>query len=165
MDGRREGVSVAGIGGDGQPAFWCNHACDAAIIGVQLHAMKPDPNYAIRISVRTRFLPEQSDVNATQFAFAYTIRMENIGMVPATLISRHWVIVDADNVTQEVRGLGVVGQQPVLAPGEEFEYTSGCVLATAFGTMTGSYQWTAVDGVQFETEIPPFVLSVPRTLH
>ena len=91
--------------------------------------------------------------------------MENSGTVSPALISRHWLIVDDDNVTQEVRGLGVVGQQPLLAPGEQFEYTSGCVISTAVGTMTGSYQWTAADGVEFRVEIPVFVLSMPRTLH
>ena len=140
-------------------------ACDWLEIRVELCAMKTDQNYAIGISVQTRFLPEQSDLTATRFVFAYTITMTNTGLVAARLISRHWLILDADNLEQEVRGLGVVGQQPLLAPGETFEYTSGCVLATPVGTMKGSYQWTAVDGIDFEAPIPPFVLSMPRTLH
>ncbi len=158
-------MSVAGIGNGGQLACWGIRACYTLVIRVQLQTMEPDKNYAIDISVRTRFLPEQSDINATRFAFEYTITMENIGAVSATLISRHWWIVDAENVTQEVRGLGVVGQQPLLAPGEQFAYTSGCVISTAVGTMKGSYQWTAADGVEFRVEIPVFVLSMPRTLH
>lgn len=127
--------------------------------------MKSDPNYAIGISVQTRFLPEQSDLAAMRFVFAYTVVMINTGLVAAQLISRHWLILDSENTTQEVRGLGVVGQQPTLAPGQRFEYTSGCVLATPVGTMKGSYFWKAADGVDFEAPIAPFVLAMPRTLH
>ena len=127
--------------------------------------MKSDPNYAIDISVRTRFLPEQSDLAAMRFVFAYTVTMANIGVVEAQLISRHWLILDSESTVQEVRGLGVVGEQPTLAPGEQFEYTSGCVLATPVGTMKGSYFWKAADGVEFEVPVAPFVLTMPRTLH
>jgi ApaG protein len=127
--------------------------------------MKSDLNYAIGTSARSQFLPEQSDVASMQFAFAYTITMTNIGLITAQLISRRWLILDSENTVQEVSGLGVVGQQPTLAPGERFEYTSGCVLATPVGTMQGSYYWKAADGFDFEAAIEPFLLSMPRTLH
>jgi ApaG protein len=97
--------------------------------------------------------------------FAYTIRITNTGNVAAQLVSRHWVIVDADQRVQEVKGVGVVGQQPVIKPGETFEYTSGASLATAVGTMKGTYQMLAEDGRPFDAKIPQFTLSVPRTLH
>jgi ApaG protein len=99
------------------------------------------------------------------YVFAYAITIENVGTVPAQLISRHWIITDAAGEVQEVRGLGVVGRQPLLQPGEKFEYTSGCQLETPVGTMRGSYQLTAVDGKQFEAEIREFTLAVPRVLH
>lgn len=127
--------------------------------------MKASKSYAIDIFVQSQFLPVQSDLAAERFAFAYTVTMANNGLVSAQLISRHWLIVDADHLTQEVRGIGVIGQQPLLAPGERFEYTSGCVLATPVGTMNGSYHFKAVDGFEFEAEVPSFVLSMPRTLH
>jgi ApaG protein len=98
-------------------------------------------------------------------SFAYTIEIRNTGNVSAQLISRHWLITDAEGQIQEVRGLGVVGHQPLLAPGQSFEYTSGCQLATPVGTMKGSYQMTAEDGTQFEAAIAEFVLSMPRILH
>ena len=97
--------------------------------------------------------------------FTPYITLRNTGRVGAKLISRHWVITDADGDVEEVRGLGVVGRQPLIAPGERFEYTSGCALATSVGTMHGSYQMHAVDGTRFEAEIPPFTLSIPRILH
>jgi ApaG protein len=97
--------------------------------------------------------------------FAYTITLRNTGSVAAQLISRHWVITDAEGLVQEVRGLGVVGAQPLLQPGESYEYTSGASIATAVGTMKGSYQMVASDGTRFEAQIPEFTLSVPRVLH
>ena len=100
-----------------------------------------------------------------RFVFAYHITIRNTGTVPAQLISRHWIITDADGDVQEVKGLGVVGHQPLLAPGQEFTYTSGCALTTAVGTMRGSYQMTAEDGTQFEAQIPEFALAIPRVLH
>lgn len=121
--------------------------------------------YDIRISVQTAYIPEQSDPVTDRYVFAYTITIANAGMVAAQLISRHWIITDADNVTQEVRGLGVVGEQPLLRPGESFEYTSGTAMATPVGTMRGSYQMVAEDGHKFDTEIPAFTLSMPRVLH
>lgn len=122
-------------------------------------------NYKIDIAVQARYLPDQSDPEAGRHVFAYTITLENTGTVPAQLISRHWIITDAEGDVQEVRGLGVVGHQPLLEPGQTFEYTSGCALATPVGTMKGSYQMTADDGIQFEAAIPEFLLTMPRTLH
>ena len=121
--------------------------------------------HAIDIAVATRFLDEQSSPDADRYVFAYTIRIHNSGEVPARLLSRHWVITDANGKVQEVRGAGVVGEQPWLRPGEDFEYTSGAVLETALGTMRGSYQMVADDGTEFDAPIAPFTLSVPRTLH
>ena len=121
--------------------------------------------HAIDIAVATRFLDEQSSPDADRYVFAYTIRIHNGGEVPARLLSRHWVITDANGKVQEVRGAGVVGEQPWLRPGEDFEYTSGAVLETALGTMHGSYQMVADDGTEFDAPIAPFTLSVPRTLH
>ena len=121
--------------------------------------------YAIDVQVATEYLSEQSDPEIGRHVFAYTITLTNAGNVPAQLISRHWIITDADDRVQEVRGLGVVGQQPLLQPGQSFEYSSGTALATPVGTMKGSYQMTAEDGQQFEAAIPEFVLSMPRILH
>jgi ApaG protein len=122
-------------------------------------------HHEIRVAVATEYLPDQSEPAASRYVFAYTITITNAGSVPAQLISRHWIITDADGKVQEVRGLGVVGHQPLLKPGEHFEYTSGSALATPVGTMKGSYQMVAEDGTQFEAPIPEFVLSMPRTLH
>ncbi len=121
--------------------------------------------YEISVQVVSKFVPEQSDPAEQQFFFAYTVRITNSGQHPAQLISRHWVITDGNNQSHDVRGLGVVGQQPLLAPGETFEYTSGCPLATPVGSMRGSYLCVGEDGQPFEAEIPEFVLAMPRTLH
>ena len=121
--------------------------------------------HAIDIHVDTRFLEDQSAPETGRFVFAYTIQIENSGELPARLISRHWVITDGNGKVQEVRGEGVVGEQPWLRPGDRFEYTSGAVLETALGTMRGSYQKLADDGTHFDALIEPFTLSVPRTLH
>ena len=121
--------------------------------------------YAIAIDVATRFLDDESAPQENRFAFAYTIRIRNAGEVPARLLRRHWVITDANGQVQEVRGEGVVGEQPWLRPGDQFEYTSGAVLETQYGTMRGSYDWLADDGTHFEAPIPAFTLTVPRTLH
>ena len=121
--------------------------------------------HAIDIAVATRFLDEQSSPDADRYVFAYTIRIHNSGEVPARLLSRHWVITDANGKVQEVRGAGVVGEQPWLRPGEDFEYTSGAVLETALGTMHGSYQMVADDGTEFDAPIAPFTLSEPYTVH
>jgi ApaG protein len=121
--------------------------------------------YQIEVNIEARYIPEQSDPAINRYIFAYTVIVHNTGNVAAQLISRHWVITDAEGQVQEVRGLGVVGYQPLLGPGEHFEYTSGCQLATAVGTMRGSYQMTAEDGVQFDAPVSEFVLSMPRVLH
>ncbi|CAH0317363.1 Protein ApaG [Massilia sp. Bi118] len=121
--------------------------------------------YDFAINVRTQYLPEQSKPERTLYVFTYTITIKNTGAVPAQLISRHWVITDANGQKQEVRGLGVVGHQPLLKPGEEFEYTSGTQLETAQGSMVGEYFFVAEDGHRFEVPIPEFVLSLPHALH
>ena len=122
-------------------------------------------SYEFTVSARTQYLPEQSDPGRTNFVFTYSITIKNTGMVGAQLIARHWVITDANNHTEEVRGLGVVGHQPLLQPGEQFEYTSGTALATPQGSMLGEFFCVAEDGHKFEVSIPEFVLSLPRTLH
>lgn len=120
---------------------------------------------AIRISASPRFLPDQSDSDSGHYVFAYTITIENVSSVTARLISRHWIIADAREAVQEVLGIGVIGQQPVLKPGERFEYTSSCTLPTPVGTMRGTYQMQAEDGTTFEATIPEFILAAPRVLH
>jgi ApaG protein len=121
--------------------------------------------YEITVSPAVQYLPEQSDDKKGRYVFAYTITIRNTGSATAQLISRHWIITDAQGLVQEVRGLGVVGAQPVLRPGEQHEYSSGTAIATPVGTMRGSYQMVAEDGTRFEAEIPEFTLSVPRVLH
>lgn len=121
--------------------------------------------YEASVSTQTQYLADQSDDAANHYVFAYTISIRNTGNVTAQLISRHWIITDGRNQVQEVRGLGVVGAQPLLKPGESFEYTSGTAIATPVGTMRGSYQMVAEDGTQFDAPIPEFTLSVPRVLH
>ncbi len=125
----------------------------------------PDNKYRIEVSPMPQFIPEQSDPENDRYIFAYTFTIRNIGEVPAQLVSRHWIITDGNNEIQEVRGLGVVGKQPLLQPGESFQYTSGSSLTTPIGTMKGTYQMVAEDGTHFEAEIPEFVLATPRALH
>jgi len=127
--------------------------------------MAESKKYDIQVNIRTAYIPEQSDPGSDRYVFAYTVTIANEGTASAQLISRHWVITDAENQVQEVRGLGVVGEQPFLRPGESFEYTSGTSLATPVGTMRGSYQMVAEDGQKFEAEIPEFTLTMPRVLH
>ncbi|UJP04740.1 MAG: Co2+/Mg2+ efflux protein ApaG [Nitrosomonas sp.] len=127
--------------------------------------MIDEKKYDIDISVRTIYLPDQSDENNSKHVFAYTITIANTGTVATQLISRHWIINNGDGTYQEVRGLGVVGEQPLLKPGDSFEYTSGTVISTSVGSMKGSYQMAAEDGIHFDVEIPEFILSAPRTLH
>lgn len=121
--------------------------------------------YRIDVDVETQYIAEQSLPEQDHFVFAYTITIYNSGEVPAQLLRRHWVITDANNKVQEVRGEGVVGEQPYLKPGEQYRYTSGTMLETPVGSMHGSYHLIADDGVEFEAEIPRFTLSVPRMLH
>ena len=127
--------------------------------------MADETLYEIRIEPTSSYVADQSDPSRDQFVFSYTIRITNVGTVAAKLVSRHWIITDAEHRVQEVRGAGVIGQQPLLEPGESFEYTSGASLTTPVGTMRGSYQMVAADGREFDAPIPPFTLSVPRTLH
>ena len=122
-------------------------------------------DYQFDIAVATRFLDEQSVPEEGRFVFAYTVHIRNDGKVPAQLLGRRWLITDGNGKVQEVEGEGVVGEQPWLRPGEGFEYTSGAVLETDIGTMRGSYDVLADDGTRFAAPIPPFTLSIPRTLH
>lgn len=121
--------------------------------------------YQFSVSVKTCYLPEQSDPERRQYAFAYTLTIRNTGQVAAQLIARHWIITDSENDVQEVKGLGVVGHQPLLQPGEQFEYTSWAVIATPVGTMRGAYFCVAEDGERFEAPVEEFALHMPRTLH
>ena len=129
--------------------------------------------YDFTVTVRTQHLPEQSNPERDNYVFSYTITIRNTGSVPAQLISRHWIITNELGEVEEVKGLGVVGQQPLLKPGDSFEYTSGCRLRTSSGTqlatpqgsMRGEYFCVAEDGHRFEVAIPEFVLSLPRSLH
>ena len=127
--------------------------------------MAESKKYEFAVTALPQYIADQSDPVNDNYVFAYTITIENVGTVAAQLISRHWVITDAGGKVQEVRGLGVVGRQPLLQPGEQFSYTSGCQLDTPVGTMRGSYQMTAVDGRQFDAEIAEFTLAVPHVLH
>ena len=127
--------------------------------------MANDRRYEVTVRPTVQYLADQSDEKAGRYVFAYTISITNTGNATAQLISRHWVITDAQGLVQEVRGLGVVGEQPVLQPGQQHQYTSGTAIATPVGTMRGSYQMVAEDGTRFEAPIPEFTLSVPRVLH
>lgn len=124
--------------------------------------MKP---YLLVVSVTPQYLPDQSNPDDQHYLFAYTVRISNQGSQPVQVISRHWVITDGRQNVQEVRGLGVVGQQPLIAPGESFEYTSACPLPTPVGTMRGTYVCVGDNGVPFDVPIPEFMLAMPRTLH
>ncbi|OHC30008.1 MAG: Co2+/Mg2+ efflux protein ApaG [Pseudomonadales bacterium RIFCSPHIGHO2_02_FULL_60_43] len=124
-----------------------------------------DSRYNIDVSVVTRYLPEQSQPEQNRFAFAYTVTVSNKGELPAKLLSRHWVITDGDGRVQEVRGAGVIGQQPLIEAGASHTYSSGTVMATRVGIMQGSYQMLAEDGKRFDAMIAPFRLAVPGSLH
>ncbi|MCM2365006.1 Co2+/Mg2+ efflux protein ApaG [Pseudomonas sp. SR18] len=124
-----------------------------------------DPRYQIDVSVVTRFLADQSQPEHNRFAFAYTITVKNNGLVPAKLLSRHWVITDGDGQVEEVSGAGVVGQQPLIDIGASHTYSSGTVMTSKVGTMQGSYQMKATDGQLFDAIIKPFRLAVPGALH
>ena len=122
-------------------------------------------DYTIEIAVETSFVDEQSEPDEDRYVFAYTVTIRNVGTVAARLLTRHWIITDANGHVQEVRGEGVVGEQPHLQPGEGFRYTSAAMIETPVGSMHGSYQMVADDGFHFEAEIPAFSLSIPHTLH
>ncbi len=121
--------------------------------------------YKINVSVKTGYVRDQSDPDNARYMFAYTITITNNGSVPAKLLGRRWLITDANDKVQEVRGDGVVGKQPRLEPGDTFCYTSAAMIETPFGYMQGSYYLIADDGIEFDIEIPVFGLSVPHTLH
>jgi len=127
--------------------------------------MPAKPQYEIHVSVETAYVREQSEPEDDRYVFAYTITITNMGTVPAQLLSRHWIITDANNKVQEVYGEGVVGEKPRLAPGDSFRYTSAAMIETPVGSMQGNYQLIADDGMEFEAEIPAFNLSIPHTLH
>ncbi len=127
--------------------------------------MNTSDNHRIKISTQVSYLSEQSNEVENRFVFSYTMTITNTGSTTAKLISRHWIITDANRHVEEVRGQGVIGEQPLIRPNQGFEYTSGAVLATQVGTMSGSYQMQAEDGSRFDVPIPQFVLSVPRVLH
>ncbi|GAC1421806.1 MAG: Co2+/Mg2+ efflux protein ApaG [Burkholderiaceae bacterium] len=121
--------------------------------------------YELTVAVRTQYLEDQSDPDRNKYVFAYAVSIRNTGQVAAQVISRLWTITDANNHVEHVRGLGVVGHQPLLQPGQLFEYTSGAALTTPHGSMAGEYFCVAEDGEQFVAKIPEFILSLPRTLH
>jgi len=127
--------------------------------------MTEDPRYRIDVSVTPRYLAAQSEPEQNRYAFAYTVTIENKGEVAAQLLSRHWIITDGDGHVQEVRGAGVIGEQPLIAPGEHHVYTSGTLLPTCVGSMQGSYQMVAEDGHSFDAVIARFRLAVPGALH
>lgn len=127
--------------------------------------MNDKPTHHISVQVETTYVEDQSDPDNDRYVFAYTVTIRNDGAVPAKLLTRHWIITDANGKTQEVRGEGVVGEQPHLKPDEGFQYTSGTVMDTPVGSMRGTYQMLADDGERFDAEIPMFTLSVPRILH
>ncbi len=123
------------------------------------------PPYRFEVAVQSVYIADQSEPEENKYVFAYTVTIRNVGTVPAQLLTRHWIITDADGKVQEVRGEGVVGEQPRLTPGEDFQYTSAALIETPVGTMEGSYQLMADDGVSFDAEIPRFRLSIPNILH
>ncbi|MCY4420434.1 MAG: Co2+/Mg2+ efflux protein ApaG [Gammaproteobacteria bacterium] len=125
--------------------------------------MEKSENHSIDVSVDSAFI--EADERQNRFVFAYTVTIHNTGLVPARLMTRHWIITDSNGKTQEVKGEGVVGEQPYLRPGEAFQYTSGTMLETPVGTMQGSYQMVTDDGTKFDAEINPFTLAAPRVLH
>ncbi len=128
------------------------------------NAMIPS-DYKINVEVKPAYIEEQSDPGQQQYVFSYTVTIVNDGKVPAKLMTRHWVITDGHGHIQEVKGDGVVGKQPYLRPGEAYQYTSGTLMNTPTGSMQGSYQMRADDGIEFDAPIPEFYLVVPNTLH
>ena len=127
--------------------------------------MISDPAPRIRVDVETAYVEEQSDPQDGRFVFSYTITIRNEGPTPARLLTRHWIITDANGKVQEVRGDGVVGEQPYLKPGQGFRYSSGAVIETPVGSMQGSYQMVDDSGAQFDAPIAPFRLAIPGVLH
>ncbi|KGD62202.1 CO2+/MG2+ efflux protein ApaG [Alcanivorax jadensis T9] len=123
------------------------------------------PRHNIQVSVDTEFLADQSDPDSLRWVFAYHITIRNEGSVSARLLTRHWVITDGEERVQEVHGEGVIGEQPHIAPGQTFSYTSGAILETEVGSMRGSYQMIGEDGTHFDAHVPMFTLAVPHALH
>lgn len=121
--------------------------------------------HSIDVQVKTQYLPDQSNPEESRYAFSYTITITNQGKVTAKLLSRYWLISHSDEQQQEVRGDGVVGEQPVLSPGQSFSYTSGAVISTPVGSMRGSYRMIGEDGHHFDAPIPAFTLAIPNILH
>jgi ApaG protein len=119
----------------------------------------------VRVEVESQYAPERSQPFQNHWFFHYTVRISNEGDDTVQLLSRHWIITDGNGHVEEVRGAGVVGEQPVLSPGESFEYTSGCQLKTSTGTMRGTYQMVTEEGSHFDIEIAPFALAEPYTVH
>ncbi len=127
--------------------------------------MNDETDYNIKVTVNSQYIEAESNPEANRFVFAYTVRIENQGDIGAKLMSRHWIITDANNRTQEVKGKGVIGEQPYLKPGESFEYTSGTMMETPVGSMHGSYQMVANDEHSFDAVINPFTLALPKILN
>ncbi len=127
--------------------------------------MKADDKYRVEVNVKSAYIEAQSDPKSDRYVFAYTVTISNKGHLPAQLMTRHWIITDANDRVQEVRGEGVVGEQPLIQPQGIYQYTSGTVIETPVGTMDGSYQMVAEDGTRFDAKIPTFTLSTPKTLH
>lgn len=123
------------------------------------------PRHNIQVSVETEFLADQSDPDSQRWVFAYHITIRNEGTVSARLLTRHWIITDGEDRVQEVHGEGVIGEQPHIAPGQAFSYTSGAILETEVGSMRGSYQMIGEDGAHFDAQVPMFTLAVPHALH
>ncbi len=127
--------------------------------------MQDKPKYAFSVSVKTAYLQNQSSAEENQYAFSYTVTISNIGSMAGQLISRHWIVTDANNHVEEVKGLGVVGAQPLLFPEQQYEYTSGTLLETPIGSMRGTYKIVAEDGTLFDAVIESFTLAVPKLLN
>ena len=127
--------------------------------------MSNEPNYNIQVTVITQYIESQSNPEASRFVFSYTILIENKGDIPAKLLSRHWIITDANNQVQEVKGKGVIGEQPYLRPEQSFQYTSGTMIETPVGSMQGTFQMIADDDYHFDAVIEPFSLALPRMLN
>ncbi|MBT4385979.1 MAG: Co2+/Mg2+ efflux protein ApaG [Betaproteobacteria bacterium] len=127
--------------------------------------MNNEQKYKVTVSAESFFIPEQSNPDQSRYLFAYRIRIQNTGNIRAQLLSRHWIITDANDKVDQVRGEGVVGEFPNLHPGESFEYTSAASIDTPVGLMEGSYKMRASDGIEFDAQVPQFTLSVPRVLH
>jgi len=127
--------------------------------------MNDKQKYAIKVAAKAEFLPGQSDPDHDHYVFAYHITVTNVGQMTAQLLNRHWIITDGAGHNQEVKGDGVVGEQPRIAPGESYRYTSGCTLPTPVGTMHGHYGMRADDGHEFDAPVEAFTLAIPRVLH